>query len=389
MVHSCRLRTRGRTGNLAVVALALSLSACAALPVSGPTGSAVLKTAVRGTDAVPFRLVELSDVTTLPPILEKPAIVSPLLPPQPTDEVGQGDVLDISIYEAGVALFAAGSSRNIAAAGATSDTPGGVQVEHLPLERVDDQGYIRVPFAGRLRAAGHTPEELGGLIRKALHGMSQDPQVAVMIATTIGNSVIVGGEVGHPGRLVLTTNRESLADTIALSGGYHGDPKDLAVRVVRGTRDIEYRLSDVLSGSDRDMRIVPGDRIEVLRKPLTFTVLGASTKVEQMSFPSSEPSLAEAVAMAGGANPNLGDAKAIFVFRYVPQPDGKEAPMVYHLNMMHPGSYFLSQRFAMRDKDLLYVGNASANQPSKLIQLISQLFNPFITVGGAVRNSGL
>lgn len=388
MVHSCRLRSRGRVGRLAVVALALGVSACAALPVSGPTGTDVLKTAARGTDAVPFRVVELSDVTTLPAVLPRPAIEVPLLPPPPTDEVGPGDVLDISIYEAGVALFSGGSSRN-SAVGGSSDMPGGVQVERLPPERVDDQGFIRVPFAGRLRASGHTPEELSAMIRKALHGMSQDPQVAVSIATTIGNSIILGGEVGHPGRLVLVTNRESLADSIALGGGYRGDPKDLAVRVARGNRDIEYRLNDVLSGSDRDMRVMPGDRIEVLRKPLTFTVLGAPSKVEQMSFPSTDTSLAEAVAMAGGANPNLGDAKAIFVFRFVPLPDGKETPVVYHINMMHPGAYFLSQRFLMHDKDLLYVGNASANQPTKLIQLISQLFTPFVTVGAVISNSGL
>ncbi len=386
MVHSSRLRSRGRIRRLAVVALALGVGACAALPVSGPTGADILKTARRGTDTVPFSVVELSDVATLPPLLGKPAIVLPLLPPPPTDEVGPGDVLDISIYEAGVALFSGGSSRS---SGASSDMPGGVQVERLPPERVDDQGFIRVPFAGRLRASGHTPEELSAMIRKALHGMSQDPQVAVSITTTIGNSVILGGEVGRPGRLVLVTNRESLGDTIALGGGYRGDPKDLVVRIARGNRDIEYRLSDVLSGIDRDMRVVPGDRIEVLRQPLTFTVLGAPGKVEQMGFPSPETSLAEAVAMAGGANSNLGDAKAVFVFRYLPQPDGRETPVVYHLNMMRPGAYFLSQRFAMRDKDLLYVGNASANQPSKLIQLVSQLFTPFATIGGVVVNSGL
>lgn len=389
MLHSCRLRIGGHAGRLAAVGLVLGLSACAALPISGPTGASVLKTAARGTDAVPFQVVELSDVTTLPPALAKPAIEVPLLPPPPTDEVGPGDILDISVYEAGVALFGGGASRGTAAGGASTDMPGGVQVEHLPPERVDDQGYIRVPFAGRLRAAGHTPEELGGMIHKALRGMSQDPQVAVTISTTIGNSIIIGGEVARPGRLVLITNRESLADTIALGGGYRGDAKDLAVRVTRGTRDIEYRLSDVLSGSDRDMRILPGDRIQVLRKPLTFTALGAPNRVEQMSFPSTETSLAEAVAMVGGANPNLGDAKAVFVFRYLPQLGGGQAPVVYHLNMMHPGAYFLAQRFTMHDKDLLYVGNASANQPTKLIQLISQLFSPFVTVGGVVANSGL
>jgi polysaccharide export outer membrane protein len=89
--------------------------------------------------------------------------------------------------------------------------------------------------------------------------------------------------------------------------------------------------------------------------------------------------LSEAVALAGGANPNAGDAAAVFVFRYVPQANGTEQPTVYHLNMMRPGAYLLSQRFAMRDRDVLYVGNARANQLTKFVQLLSQLFVPVAT----------
>ena len=59
--------------------------------------------------------------------------------------------------------------------------------------------------------------------------------------------------------------------------------------------------------------------------------------------------------------------------------------MVYHLNMMKTLSYFLAQRFVMLDKDVLYFGNAAANQPSKLSQLISQLFSPILTVTSAVQ----
>ena len=62
-----------------------------------------------------------------------------------------------------------------------------------------------------------------------------------------------------------------------------------------------------------------------------------------------------------------------------PQPNGTEQPTVYHLNMMRPGAYLLSQRFAMRDRDVLYVGNARANQLTKFVQLLSQLFVPVAT----------
>jgi polysaccharide export outer membrane protein len=363
-----------------MAALASLLAGCASLPVSGPTGSQVIRATVDGKDPAQLHLVEVVDPTALPPPLPLPAIELPRLPPPPSDTIGQGDVLDISVYEAGVALFAGSGARAGGMAGTGAQTViGGAQAEHLPSQRVDDAGYIRVPYAGRLRAAGHTPEELALMIGKALHGMSQNPQVSVSIVMTIANSVIVGGEVAKPGRLVLNTNREVLSDVVALSGGYRGDAKDLSVRVTRKDGDFEYRMSDVLDAGGRDVPVVPGDRIEVLRKPRTFAVMGASGKVEHMSFSAAQMSLAEAVASAGGARGDAGNAKAIFVFRYVPTAEGGEQATVYHVNMMKPGAYVLSQRFAMRDKDVLYVGNAAANQASKLVGLIGQLFSPVLS----------
>jgi polysaccharide export outer membrane protein len=107
--------------------------------------------------------------------------------------------------------------------------------------------------------------------------------------------------------------------------------------------------------------------------------------VEQIPFSRSKVSLAEAIANAGGTNPNMGDPAAIFLFRYVKDEQGREEPIVYHLNTMRSEGYFLSQRFFMQDKDVLYFGNAAANQPSKVIQLVSQLFSPILTATSAVQ----
>jgi polysaccharide export outer membrane protein len=368
--------------------LLASLSACSTLPISGPTGSQVFAANKDARSPLKFTLVELTDLSMLPAGPALPPVENPVTPPPPTDLIGPDDVLDISIYEAGVTLFAGGGGRETSAGGAATGATGAT-AERLPLVRVDDDGLIQLPYSGKMRAAGHTPGELAAMIRKSLHGMSQDPQVVVGIHESIANSVIVGGEVARPGRLVLSTNRELLSDTVALAGGYRGDAKDLIVRVVRSGRPLEYRLSDVLSGPERDMLVAPGDRIEVLRQPYTFSVMGAAAKVDRLAFGTDSETLADAVAMAGGANPYLGDAKAIFVFRFQHRADGSDIPIVYHLNMMHAGAFFISQRFVMRDKDLLYIGNSASNQPSKLIQLISQLFSPIVGVETGLVGTGV
>ena len=374
------MRVPRRSGSFRGVVLmssaALILGGCASLPVSGPTGHEVRTAAIGKAGHYPFTLIDVDMPAAIPPAPAVPVPALAALPPRPTDLLGPGDVLNISIYEAGVSLFGT-ALRSAAAAGAGADTAS--SAERLPPARVDDYGYIKVPFVGRLRAAGHTAAELQQMIQSGLHGMSQDPQVLVSIEQSITNSIILAGEVTKPGRLVLSTNRESLIDAIALAGGYRGDAKDAVARVQRDGESFEVRLSDLLDLPQEDLQVAPGDRITLISRPQSFSILGAPNKSEELAFPRARLTLAEAVALAGGANPNAGDAAAIFVFRYVRQADGTEQPTVYHLNMMRPGAYLLSQRFLMRDRDVLYIGNARANQLTKFVNVLSQLFVPIAT----------
>lgn len=359
---------------------ALSLSACATLPSSGPTGRQI----ERGVTAPnsDIQLVELTDASVLPAAPAPAGLMLSNLAPPPTDLVGPGDVLDIAIYESGVTLFGGGATKLSPDTGSFDSS---AKVERLAGTRVDDAGDIQVPYAGRLHVAGHVLAEVERQIRDALRGLSQNPQILVTMREAITNSVIVGGEVNRPGRLVLPTNRETVADAIALAGGYRGDLKDLAVRLQRQDVTDQFRLSDAVSGPEADLRVYPGDRLSIVRAPRSFSVMGAPGQVQLFPFGAPTISLAEAVAQAGGANPSFGDPAAIFVFRYVPDKDGALHPVVYHINMMKAGSYFLAQRFMAQDKDVVYVGNARANQPSKLIQIISQLFAPIVTVTSAVQ----
>lgn len=365
------------------LATTFMLAGCASLPSSGPTGTEIRRAAAKPVE-FQFFLVEVENTASIPSEPGRPVPTLNVVR-QPTDLLGPNDVLNITVYEAGVALFGNSGVRTTGPAGATFDPSS--TAERLPTIRVDDQGFIEVPFVGRLHAAGRTAGELQAMIEDGLRGMSQDPQVMVSIQESITNSVIVAGEVSKPGRLVLATNRESLSDAIALAGGYRGPAKDVVARIQRDGGTFEIRLSDLQDMPEEDVRVAPGDRITLMSRPRSFSVLGAPNRAEDIVFPRAKLTLSQAVALAGGANPNQGDAAAIYVFRYVPMPDGTEQPRVYHLNMMRPGAYLLSQRFLMQDRDVLYVANARANQLSKFVQMISQLFVPVTTVNATLNSN--
>jgi polysaccharide export outer membrane protein len=224
------------------------------------------------------------------------------------------------------------------------------------------------------------------MIEKGLRGQSQSPQALVTVKENVSRTVYVAGDVRRPGRLELSLQREHLLDAIAAAGGASNSAEDTIVRFNRGERTLEQRLGRIRAGEPDDLTLIPGDRIELIKRPRTFIVLGATSKVAQVPFETGDVSLAEAVARAGGPMDSSADPSAIFVFRYEPSESADDgAPVVYRLNMLKPTSYFLSQRFAVRDKDVIYIGNAAANQPAKLVSILNQLFSPFVTARALAR----
>lgn len=368
-----------------LVPLAAVLVGCAAVPSSGPTGRELRTQIASANSPVPIALVPVQSVADLPTVAPVATVFSDnYTPPAPTELVGPGDVIEIALYETGVALFGGSPAAASGSASAPTGLNPGARAERFPPFRVSDAGTINFPYVGEISVVGRTTDQIEMLLRRSLRGKSQNPQVLVAIAQGLTNSIIIGGDVRNPGRLVLPTNRESLSDVIALAGGSTGEIKDIMVRIQRAGEHGQFRLSDILAQPDQDIRIFPSDRILLVRAPQSFSVLGGSGRSDQIVFNAPRLSLVEAVAQSGGSNPNAGDPRAIFVFRMAPAENGNEIPTVYHFNMMEASSYILAQRFAMRDKDVLYVGNASANQPTKLVQIISQLFFPLMTLGNVI-----
>ena len=365
------MRHMGKAGSgLMMAVAALALGGCATLPSSGPTGGAIRASAKAGE----FILVEVDAPESIP----EPAPVAGFAAFAPAMGTGveaimPGDVLSIAMYEVGVRLFS----------GASGPQPGQVfdpsaRAERFAAVPVDQDGAIRLPFVGRIEAAGRRPAELAELIERRLVGQSEYPQVVVTLAQANGSAVFVSGEVATPGRVPITGAREKLLDVIALAGGHRGGAPEMVVRVMRRGQASEGPLASLSYANMGGMPMEPGDRVEIIRRPRTFSVLGTGNRVTQVVLAAERVSLVEALAQAAGPNENLSDPAAIFVFRYEKSDGGLEKPMVYHMNMMRPRSYFLAQKFMLNDKDVVYIGGAAANRPTKLLQIVSAIFTPFL-----------
>ena len=393
---------------LAVLASAtvLALAGCHSLPTSGPSNSEVVDQFTAQQNPTGARLVDLTPAVVQALSVRADStmgVIDRLRSNRPVDLIGAGDILSISIYEAGAGLF------NHASGGGAADpltgsiaAPTGSTAETLPRVQVDRNGMIMVPYAGMIRVAGNTTTQVQRMIEAKLAQQASQAQVIVSLATNSSNVVYVSGDVKNSGRYPLSLAHETVLDMIALAGGPTHSPQDTVVKVTRRGQEGTTSLTRIQTVPAENIPVEPLDRIQADYLPRSFLAFGATGRVAQIPFDAANVSLAEAVARVGGLDDSRANPEAVFLFRYEDRSDtgliglapstvaypaspttpgavANGVPVVYRVNMRDPQTYFAMQRFTMRDKDLIYIANAPTVQIYKFLQLIYTFATPAIT----------
>jgi len=97
---------------------------------------------------------------------------------------------------------------------------------------VRPDGKISLPVVDDVQAAGLKPSELDALLTQIYARELRKPMVTVIVKTFTGRQVYVGGEVGKPGVVQLTTHMTALQAVIN-AGGFKDTAKPEATLVIR------------------------------------------------------------------------------------------------------------------------------------------------------------
>jgi polysaccharide export outer membrane protein len=390
---------RLRSPLIAAVAAAL-LPGCALLPGTGPKSDAVegyATAGLRSTAALPYALVDVSADTI--GFLSQPNVVSfkgefPDKRPKPSQVIGIGDVLNMSIFEAAPGgLFTPGQS-----AGAR---PG--NFVDLPAQAVDQKGSIYVPYAGEVPAAGRTIPEIQQAVVARLQNRAIEPQVVVSLNQQHASVVSVLGDVATPGVLALNSVGERLLAVIARAGGPRFEAVESYVTLQRDGKQVRVLLSRVVHDPRENIFIRPNDVIFVTHEAPSFTALGALNQNvfgfnSEIAFDVEALTLAQAVGKAGGLNDQQSDPAEVYVYRYEDrnflERFGVDTtrfaydriPTIYHLNLRDPSGYLLAAGFQMRSKDVMYVANARVVDYYKLLTLINNTATTTSNAASAATN---
>ncbi len=288
-----------------------------------------------------------------------------------SDTIRPGDTLGISIWEnveAGI-LTTAGAPAT------------------LTEVQVDGAGFIFIPYAGRIRAAGNNPETVRRVITQKLEAQTPDPQVMVQRLAGDGATVAIQGAVSGPGVYPIERPTRTLSTMLAKAGGVSIEPEVARVRVVRrGTTGTIWYL-DLFDNPRCDIALRGGDRILVESDTRAYTIMGATGSQDRVKFDTRNLSAIEALAQAGGLVSSASDPTGVFVFRNEPEEIARQVlgrtdltgaqRMVYVLDLTRPNGMFMARDFLIRDQDTIYVTEAPYVQWTKVLTAITS------TVGAA------
>lgn len=368
----------------ALFACVLGLSACDMLPRSGPNKAEIFAGSVQeeGDAFVVAVSDRVSRATAVVPALGfgSAFVNSGVLG---SDTISPGDTLGISVWEnveEGI-LTTAGAPAS------------------LEEVQVDGSGFIFIPYAGRIRAAGNSPETIRRLITEKLEEQTPDPQVMVRRLAGDGATVSITGAVGGQGVFAIERPTRTLGAMLARAGGVAISPEIAVVKIIRGGKTGEIWYQDLFEDSKLDIALRNGDRILVEADTRAFTALGATGAQTRVKFETQTLSALEAIAQVGGLNPALADPTGVFIFRNEPAEIANsvlgrtdlvgEQRMIYVLNLTEPNGMFHARDFVIRDGDTVYVTEAPYVQWTKVLSALTSTMGAADSLASAATTAGL
>jgi polysaccharide export outer membrane protein len=364
--------------------IALAVGGCSVLPRSGPAHEEIIASATAGVEPAavgePLKYAIVDVTAEVAKAIPDVGVGSFLTSfgdgyrPSPNIRVSVGDQLQVTIFEStegGLFIPANAGAR-----------PGNYVT--LPAQIIDKSGEITVPYAGQIHAVGRSTADIQREIVKLLESRAIQPQVVVSFLNR-ASTVSVVGEVRAPAKLDLNFNGDKVLDLIARAGGPVTAGWDTYVTLQRSGKEATNYFNTLVNHPRENIFVRPGDTIYVYHDYRFFTAFGASAAPGRYAFDAERVYLSDAMGRAGGLLDNRADPEMVFVYRLEGRavlktigvdlsgfPDNEtRIPTVYKVNLKDPRTFFLTEKFPMRNHDVIYVSNSPQTEIVKFLDLVN------------------
>ncbi len=371
----------------AVYAAGLALGGCTLLPAAGPKGSDIIG-AASTSDALQRTAFQYALVDISEKVLSALADLGPGSfyasfgagkgsPAAIT--VGVGDAVQVTVFES-----AAGGLFIPADAGARAGN-----FVQMPAQTVDQSGYITVPYAGMINVKGRSIPEIQRDIEKKLITRAIEPQAIVSLTSQTSSQVTVIGQVSSASKVNINPAGDRVIDVLAKSGGIAHAGYETFVTLQRKQKRATVYFMNLISNSQENIFVQPGDILYVYQDKRSYTAFGASGQSNQFFFEQEHLMLSDAVGKAGGLLDSQADPGQVFLYRLEKRerldampvdlsmfpPELDVIPTIYRVNLRDPSGFFAARSFFVQNRDILYVTNADSVEVLKFLNILNTATN--------------
>lgn len=359
-----------RAGLLISMVLSCALSACSGLPRGAAVQRDILRSAeVRTPDIAVYPVTR----SMLPQIASWPGENQPkrnwITSSAGSDAqvIRPGDTLDMTIWDSGENSLLTGADQR-----------------HTVLSdmRVSHAGMVFVPYVGKLKVAGRSPEAARTLIQRQLGESVPSAQVQLSMAEGRQNSVDLVGGVRSPGTIAMPDQNFSVLSAISAGGGVLPSLTNPQIKLIRGSHVYRTSIESLFDNPRTDTRLRGGDKVIVQEDDRYFISLGAAGQEAQHRFNRDSVSALDALALIGGVNDSRADLQGILILREYPAtvpsniaPTGRQ--VVFTLDLTTSDGLFAARKFPLHHGDLILATESPLTNTQTILAMVGSAFGVF------------
>lgn len=266
--------------------------------------------------------------------------------------IGPNDVLSITVWEHPELTLPAGEYRTAEAGG----------------RLVAPDGTIFYPYAGTVKVAGKTADEVRAMLTDAIARVVENPQLDVRVARYRSQRAYVVGEVEAPGPQPITDVPLTVLDAISRAGRVTDQADLVDATLTRNGKRYAVNLWAMYENGDLNQNVLlkGGDSLNIPdRNGQKIFVLGEVPQPSSLIMDDGRMTLTEALGGAGFANPETSAPAYTYVIRGTP-----EKPHIFRLYGKSPAAFVLANQFQLEPQDVVYVESKQLTRWSRVLNLL-------------------
>ena len=347
------------------IVLALAIAACGTLPRGAALKSEVIKGAEQ--PEANFAVYQVTKAF-LPSVSEWPVIGDQhfgwIAGSTGTNAqiIRAGDKVDVIIWD---------SAEN-----SLITTPGQRTANLLGM-RVSESGSIFVPYVGKVRVEGRTPDSARQLVQRELEAVVPGSQVQLNMAEGRVNSVDLVGGVSAPGSIPMPDQNFTVLAAISAGGGVQNALSNPQIKLVRGQKIYRTSVSRLYENPDLDTRLQGGDKVIIEQDRRYFLSLGATGAESQFPFNRDNVSALDALSIIGGVNDARANPQGVLILREYPASAlsaGSRGPrkerVVFTIDLTSSDGLFSARNFNINSGDLVLATESPVSNTRTIFGLI-------------------